>query len=243
MKADAKSFDMPEAPASFAQRGGWLVNRLAADFDLTLEQAAGIVGNLGFESNRLKTMQEQAPIGGRGGWGWGQWTASRRVAFERWAAAHNLPPASDEANYDYLVHELLGEDHRFDYSGTITALRRTSTLAEAVFSFGQTYERPYGTTPDHLPGFSDRLKIAQEALDGARGSAPPSPPPPPHQVVRRTRPLTRGPDVEEIQRRLGIEVDGIYGAVTETAVRNFQAARGLTVDGVAGPRFWTELAR
>ncbi len=104
MKADAKSFDMPEAPASFAQRGGWLVNRLAADFDLTLEQAAGIVGNLGFESNRLKTMQEQAPIGGRGGWGWGQWTASRRVAFERWAAAHNLPPAE--------FRQLVGEIHR-----------------------------------------------------------------------------------------------------------------------------------
>ncbi len=241
MKTD-KPFDMPDASHSFAERGGWLVNRLAADFDLTLEQAAGIVGNLGFESNRFKTMQEVAPAGGRGGWGWAQWTGPRRVAFERWAAAHNLAPSSDEANYGYLHAELSGEDHRFNYSGTIRALRRTATLAEAVFSVGQTYERPGGTTPFHLPGFNDRLAIAKEALAGVGGKR--ELPPLPHQVVRRTRPLTRGPDVEEIQRRLGVKpVDGIYGTQTEKAVRNFQAERGLVVDGWVGERTWTELAR
>ncbi len=65
----------------------------------------------------------------------------------------------------------------------------------------------------------------------------------PHQVVRRTRPLTKGKDVEEIQRRLGIEVDGIYGVATEMAVRDFQRDRRLTVDGVVGKYTWTELAR
>jgi peptidoglycan hydrolase-like protein with peptidoglycan-binding domain len=65
----------------------------------------------------------------------------------------------------------------------------------------------------------------------------------PHQVVRRTRPLTRGLDVEEIQRRLGLGVDGIYGKETEAAVRDFQDKRGLTVDGIVGPMTWTELAK
>ncbi|MET7270947.1 peptidoglycan-binding domain-containing protein [Streptomyces flaveolus] len=33
---------------------------------------------------------------------------------------------------------------------------------------------------------------------------------------------------------------GIYGSGTATAVRNFQISRGLTADGVIGPRRWTE---
>jgi peptidoglycan hydrolase-like protein with peptidoglycan-binding domain len=32
------------------------------------------------------------------------------------------------------------------------------------------------------------------------------------------------------------EIDGVYGPYTETAVREFQKARGLWVDGIAGPR-------
>jgi murein L,D-transpeptidase YcbB/YkuD len=239
-------FDMPDTSRSFAERGGWLIKRLAADFNLSYEQAAGAVGNLGFESGRFKSLQEIDPLvgGSRGGYGWAQWTGPRRVEFERWCLLNKLPLASDQANYGYLHAELSGEDHRFDYSRSITALRDTATIEDAVISFCQTFERPAGTTPTHTPGFGDRLKIAQEALAGAKNVAPtPSPAPLPHQIVRRTRPLTRGPDVEEIQRRLGIEVDGIYGSVTETAVRNFQLARGLTADGVVGPLCWTELAK
>lgn len=35
--------------------------------------------------------------------------------------------------------------------------------------------------------------------------------------------------------------DGDFGAATETAVKTFQKAGGLTVDGIAGPRTWTKL--
>lgn len=39
-----------------------------------------------------------------------------------------------------------------------------------------------------------------------------------------------------LQRLLGVAADGEYGPVTRAAVRQFQASRGLLVDGVAGPQ-------
>ena len=39
-----------------------------------------------------------------------------------------------------------------------------------------------------------------------------------------------------LQRALGVAADGDYGPITRSAVRRFQVARGLGVDGVAGPQ-------
>jgi len=39
-----------------------------------------------------------------------------------------------------------------------------------------------------------------------------------------------------LQRLLGIASDGEYGPITRAAVRDYQASRGLLVDGIAGPQ-------
>ena len=51
-----------------------------------------------------------------------------------------------------------------------------------------------------------------------------------------------GPHVQNVQMSLGIiPADGDFGGITEGGVKGFQAACGLTVDGVVGPKTWAAL--
>lgn len=51
----------------------------------------------------------------------------------------------------------------------------------------------------------------------------------------------KGEAVREVQAKLGVEVDGSFGAGTEKAVKGFQTNSGLAVDGVVGPSTWEAL--
>jgi hypothetical protein len=56
---------------------------------------------------------------------------------------------------------------------------------------------------------------------------------------------SRSDAVRHLQRELGFagdDVDGIYGAMTERAVRRFQKSRGLVADGIAGPKTFEALS-
>lgn len=55
-----------------------------------------------------------------------------------------------------------------------------------------------------------------------------------------------GQDTKDLQTALNLQgakltVDGIFGSGTNREVRNFQAAKGLVVDGIVGPKTWAAL--
>ncbi len=51
----------------------------------------------------------------------------------------------------------------------------------------------------------------------------------------------KGAPVKRLQEKLGITADGDFGPGTERAVREFQGANGLAVDGIAGPDTFTAM--
>jgi len=65
-----------------------------------------------------------------------------------------------------------------------------------------------------------------------------------------TRPILkhgdRGPDVVELQAALGMPtetIDGVFGNNTEHAVREFQSANHLRIDGIFGPKCWAAMLK
>lgn len=142
--------------ASFEETSPLLMNRLMKDFDLTKEQAAGVIGNLAHESAGLVAgKQEINPVGGgRGGLGWAQWTGPRRKAFEAYLERTGQSADDPEANYGFLKEELMGSE-----KGAINKLKNASTVEEATVAFEQGYERAgikhYGPRTDYARRAAD----------------------------------------------------------------------------------------
>lgn len=52
---------------------------------------------------------------------------------------------------------------------------------------------------------------------------------------------SRCQEVKILQQKLNLSADGVFGTMTEAAVKNFQRTHGLTADGIVGPQTWAAL--
>lgn len=127
-----------KAETTFRAKAPWIMALLMRDFPIGLDDAGAILGNLGHESGGLVALQEIDPTvkGSKGGYGWAQWTGPRRRAFEAWCRKRGLNPASDEANYRYLIVELTGSE-----KAAVKAVKAAKSLAAKVKAFELAFER------------------------------------------------------------------------------------------------------
>jgi hypothetical protein len=126
------------------------------DYGLTVDQAAGAVGNLATESWGFTKAQEVLKPGakGRGGFGFAQWTGARRRDFERHIAEH---PGESWYNLNY---GFLKDETRRLFPHLFEGLRQTKTRDEAMHSFFKGYEKAQ-KGKEH---FEKRLGYAERAV-------------------------------------------------------------------------------
>lgn len=122
----------------FMQKAPPYMARLMKRFDLSVDDAAAVFGNLGHESIGFTALQEIKPTvpGSAGGYGWAQWTGPRRRQFEAFCKAEGLAPATDEANYRFLEFELAGPERK-----AIPKLKAAVGLENKTIAFEAAYER------------------------------------------------------------------------------------------------------
>lgn len=59
--------------------------------------------------------------------------------------------------------------------------------------------------------------------------------------MKTLKKLDKGNEVIQLQKLLGINADGVFGPITEECVKQFQRTHNLDVDGIVGPKTWTAL--
>ncbi|QGU95681.1 hypothetical protein GOM49_11795 [Clostridium bovifaecis] len=118
--------------------------------------------------------------------------------------------------------------------GFIDSIEDTSKLKQEDIRQKCAEAVVYGVLGQNLPKVSNspRVEIESPVLK---------------RLVKYTAPMMKGEDIKLIQKRLnelGFHkgyIDGIYGRNTEAAVRAFQKAKALTVDGIVGEKTWNSL--
>jgi murein L,D-transpeptidase YcbB/YkuD len=164
--------------------------------------------------------------------------------------AHQARPSDHNPNARGLVDALDTDVDDADPKRDLRALLVRAAIKHPatnyVISNGRIYSRKYGFAARDYTGANAHIKhvhisILQTTTAEQHkrpwylltGGTPPS-----AAYIYTHLPLRLGDankDVAHVQKRLGITVDGKYGPKTEYAVRRFQTAHKLTVDGVVGP--------
>jgi Phage tail lysozyme len=147
----------------------WMMEKLQADFKISLESSAAIVGNGGHESGGFKSLQEIKPMvaGSRGGYGVMQWTGPRRRLYEGYCQRNNLDPKDMKTNYAFLFVELTGAEGKD--GRVIQKVEAAKSLEAKVDVFMKEFLRP------GIPHLPERIVWAKRALNAWASYKPTEP--------------------------------------------------------------------
>jgi peptidoglycan hydrolase-like protein with peptidoglycan-binding domain len=130
----------------------------------------------------------------------------------------------------------------------IRSVEPTTTFSAAVEAAVRRYQSSRGLAADGVVGLQTWTALWNTLPRLATGDPSPfkvgAQPSPARQTLRGG---ASGSEVEELQRRLADagfnpgDIDGKFGQETTRAVRAYQAAHGMKVDGICGPRTWRAL--
>ena len=141
---------------------------------------------------------------------------------------------------EFAVKEL-----KSDYPALWVYLCSTSDVSEAASRVCTEYERPA------VNNISVRAAAALKFFEGLSDETSPEQTPAPASKYWPPRTLAHGmtgPDVSALQalllaRGYNIGITGTFGDTTLTRTKEFQADKGLEVDGFCGPLTWSALLK
>ena len=184
----------------------------------------------------------------RYGYGLCQWTApSRKQALLDYARAHGVSIADADMQFQFLVREM-----RNTYTYVWNILTHSTDPYEAGYVMCKFYEIPANTEASSQSRGARAREILARCAPAAPDPAPVSDPDterpvsefwPPRMICQGME----GPDVLALQALLTARgftvtvVNGVFDDSTDKAVRRFQEAERLAVDGIAGPKTWARL--
>lgn len=138
-----------------------------------------------------------------------------------------------EATEDVALYKKVG----YDYIGKTIAealVNRNSGVTPTPTPTPQPTSKNYNSWIARLQEECNKQGFSNQKVDGIAGPNTLNGSP----MVRRG---ARGNITKLIQEKLGISADGIFGANTEVAVKNYQRTNGLSVDGIVGRNTWRKL--
>jgi hypothetical protein len=201
---------------------------------LTERQSAGIVGNLIQESGSPINPYANQPSGpGMGIAQWsegGRWDTDSRDNMVWYAGLSGRSRYALAAQLDFTWYELS------TFSGYgLAELRGTTSVSSATTVFMQKFERCGTCATTQRVAYANDV-LAKYGTGGTGGGTTETALP----VLRNG---SSGSAVRTLQYMLrasgrSVTADGVFGSGTESAVRSYQSAHGLTVDGVVGNNTW-----
>ena len=145
--------------------------------------------------------------------------------------------------YFFLKHDLIDHDVNAEGLRSLCSPITRSEVREGDMAFrisgGRAVHVGYAIGPDRVIEAKGRdVGVVESKISGwDRFGRPPFFA---SRILKLNNPYMRGEDVRRLQLALKEQgydpgqIDGIYGKKTERAVRRFQRANGLKVDGIAG---------